>query len=135
MKRPDQIKTAPDQGRTAGFPLDSSSARHFRCLPTVSSPNVDLASWKLRVYGLVQQEVELDWPQLQALDWTVVTADFHCVTQWSSLDNTWEGVPFATVASLSRPDQEAAFVMVHCYGGYTTKSASGPGHRRGTIGP
>ncbi len=120
MKRPDQIKTTPDQGPGSRVPPGQFLSKKFPVLTYGSSPEVDLASWKLRVYGLVQREVELDWQQLQELDWTIVTADFHCVTQWSSLDNTWEGVPFATVASLAQPDQEAQFVMVHCYGGYTT---------------
>lgn len=24
----------------------------------------------------------------------MVSADFHCVTRWSTFDNRWEGVPF-----------------------------------------
>ncbi len=120
MKRPDQIKTAPEQGPDSRVPPGQFLSKKFPVLTYGSSPKVDLVLWKLRVYGLVRHEVELDWQQLQGLDWTVVTADFHCVTQWSSLDNTWEGVPFATVASLAQPAQEAEFVMVHCYGGYTT---------------
>ena len=120
MKRPDQIKTAPDQGVGSRVPPGQFLSKKFPVLTYGSSPKVDISSWNLRVYGLVQQAVELDWQQFQELDWTVVTSDFHCVTQWSSLDNTWEGVPFATVASLARPDAEAQFVMVHCYGGYST---------------
>ena len=120
MKQPDQIKTAPDQGLGSRVPPGQVLSKKFPVLTYGSAPKVDLDSWKLHVYGLVQREVELDWQQLEGLDWTVVTADFHCVTQWSSLDNTWEGVPFATLASLAQPAQEAEFVMVHCYGGYTT---------------
>ena len=120
MKRPDQIKTAPDLGPGSRVPPGQFLSKKFPVLTYGSSPKVDLTSWKLRVYGLVQQEVELDWQHLQGFDWTVVTADFHCVTQWSSLDNTWEGVPFAAVASLAQPNPEAEFVMAHCYGGYTT---------------
>ncbi|HVL88629.1 MAG TPA: molybdopterin-dependent oxidoreductase, partial [Actinomycetota bacterium] len=34
------------------------------------------------------------------------TSDFHCVTGWSKLDNTWEGVSIHTVAEAAaiRPD-------------------------------
>ena len=120
MKRPDQIKIAPDQGQGDRVPPGQFLSNKFPVLTYGSAPKVDLDSWTLRVSGLVQHEVELDWRQLEELDWTVVTADFHCVTQWSSLDNTWEGVPFATVASLAQPDTVAKFVMVHCYGGYST---------------
>ena len=120
MKRPDQVKIAPDQGMGDRVPPGQFLSKKFPVLTYGNSPKIDLASWNLRVYGLVQHQVELDWQQLQELDWTVVTRDFHCVTQWSSLDNTWEGVPFATVAALAVPNAEARFVMVHCYGGYST---------------
>ena len=74
----------------------------------------------MRVFGLVEQEVELDWEQFSNLDWVRITADFHCVTQWSSLDNTWEGVPFASLVNLAQPRPQAKFVMAHCFGDYTT---------------
>ena len=47
-------------------------------------------------------------------------ADFHCVTQWSQLDNTWEGVTFSDLIAPTGPKPEAKFVMAHCYGGYST---------------
>ena len=36
------------------------------------------------------------------------------------MENTWEGVLFNDLMRLVRPMPEARFVMVHCYGGYTT---------------
>lgn len=48
-----------------------------------------------------------------------VTADFHCVTRWSQLDNVWRGIPIREVMSRLRPKPEARFVMVRSYGGYT----------------
>ncbi|PKB75233.1 MAG: sulfite oxidase-like oxidoreductase [SAR202 cluster bacterium MP-SAtl-SRR3965592-G2] len=92
----------------------------FPVLTYGSTPKVDLDTWKFRVFGLVEQEVELTWDQFTKLTWTTVTADFHCVTQWSSLDNTWEGVTFPDLMTLAQPKPEAKFVMAHCFGGYTT---------------
>ena len=92
----------------------------FPVLTYGSTPKVDLDTWKFRVFGLVEQEVELTWDQFTKLTWTTVTADFHCVTQWSSLDNTWEGVTFPDLMALAQPKPEAKFVMAHCCGGYTT---------------
>ena len=120
MKRPDQIKNAPDQGLSDRVPPGQFLSNKFPVLTYGSTPKVDLATWKLRIFGLVGREVELDWEQFGRLDWTTITADFHCVTQWSSLDNTWEGVPFASVAALAQPTDEARFVMAHCFGGYST---------------
>ena len=120
MKRPDQIKEAPDQGMGDRVPPGQFLSNKFPVLTYGSTPKVDLDTWKFRVFGLVEQEVELTWDQFTKLTWTSVTADFHCVTQWSSLDNTWEGVTFPDLMTLAQPKPEAKFVMAHCFGGYTT---------------
>ena len=120
MKRPDQIKTAPDQGLGSRVPPGQFLSNKFPVLTYGSAPKVNLATWTLRVFGLVNRKVELNWTQFTSLVWATVTADFHCVTQWSSLDNTWEGIPLATVGGLAQPKDEAKFIMAHCFGGYTT---------------
>ena len=120
MKRSDQIKEAPDQGMGNRVPPGQFLSNKFPVLTYGSTPKVDLDTWKFRVFGLVEQEVELTWDQFTKLTWTTVTADFHCVTQWSSLDNTWEGVTFPALMTLAQPKPEAKFVMAHCFGGYTT---------------
>jgi len=120
LKRPDQIKEAPDQGMGDRVPPGQFLSNKFPVLTYGSTPKVDLDTWKFRVFGLVEQEVKLTWDQFTKLTWTTVTADFHCVTQWSSLDNTWEGVTFPDLMTLAQPKPEAKFVMAHCFGGYTT---------------
>ena len=62
----------------------------------------------------------MSWEQLMKLPRTAVTADFHCVTQWSRFDNDWEGVQAREVLALAGPTPEARFAMLHCYDGYTT---------------
>ena len=117
MKRPDQIKKAPDQGRGDRVPPGQFVSEKFPVLTYGPTPKIDLASWRLRMVGLVENEMELDWEQFKALPWTIVGADFHCVTQWSALNNVWEGVLFSDLVKLKT---EAKFIMAHCYGGYST---------------
>ena len=119
MKRPDQIKNAPDQGMEDRVPPGQFLSNKFPVLTYGSTPKVDLATWTIRVFGLVEHEVELTWEQFKALQWTTITADFHCVTQWSSLDNTWEGATLSSLVSLAVVQPQARFVMAHCLGGYT----------------
>ncbi len=83
-------------------------------------PDIDLATWRFKIFGLVEEEVEMSWEQFTGLGETTVQAPFHCVTQWSRLENTWEGISFDEVVGLARPRPEATHVMVHCFGGYTT---------------
>ena len=47
-----------------------------------------------------------------------MTKDIHCVTKWSKLDTTWEGVSVDTL--LDAVEHDAAFVVAFCDGGYTT---------------
>ncbi len=120
MKRPDQIKKAPELDPSSRMPPGQFLTNKFPVLTYGSEPKIDLESWRLRVFGLVDPELELDWDRFSRLEWQTVDADFHCVTQWSALDQTWEGVTLAQVLSLTNPSPKAQFVMVHCYGGYTT---------------
>ena len=120
MKRPDQVKTAPDQGLGDRVPPGQFVTEKFPVLTYGSEPKINIASWQIRVFGLVQQEITLNWEQFSTLPWRTVNADFHCVTQWSALDNTWEGVGFADLVEATGPLPETNFIMAHSYGGYST---------------
>ena len=120
LKRPDQVKTSPDQGLGERVPPGQFVSDKFPVLTYGDSPEIDISSWRIRIFGLVEKEIELDWCDFESLDWELVNSDFHCVTQWSSLDNTWEGVRFSKFVAESVPVANAQYVMAHCYGGYTT---------------
>ena len=92
----------------------------FPVLTFGPTPRIELDAWRFRAFGLVEEEVTLDWDQFTGLQRVTVQAPFHCVTQWSRLENTWEGVAFSEVTKLIRPKPEARYAMVHCFGGYTT---------------
>jgi DMSO/TMAO reductase YedYZ molybdopterin-dependent catalytic subunit len=92
----------------------------FPVLHYGSVPRVDLAAWDLRVFGLVDTPVTLTWDQFKALPRKQVTADIHCVTRWSKLDTTWEGVAIQTVLEMAGLRPEARFVLAHSEQGYTT---------------
>ncbi len=79
-------------------------------LPVLSAgptPLVDMDRWRFRVFGLVDAPVELSWDRLMELPQVTETADFHCVTQWSRLNNAWRGVSSRAVMDLVRPAPEA----------------------------
>ena len=73
---------------------------------------VDLATWRLRIFGEVEAEVALDYEQLRALPATDITTDIHCVTRWSRFDAGFRGVHWRELARLCRPkraDAEAGY--------------------------
>lgn len=117
------------QGRTTKIKQDRKGSdappgqfitEKFPVLTFGAAPKIDLDTWNFKVFGLVDEEFTLGWEQFMNLDKLLVDAEFHCVTQWSKLENTWEGVGFLELMKLIKPKSEAKYVMVHCYGGYST---------------
>ncbi|MGB9873740.1 MAG: sulfite oxidase-like oxidoreductase [Hydrogenobacter sp.] len=83
-------------------------------------PDWDMNSYRFKVWGLVENPIEMTYEDLLSLPSVELVADFHCVTRWSVKDILWEGVPTAYILNLVKPKEEARFVMVHCLEGYTT---------------
>ncbi|MCX8145333.1 MAG: sulfite oxidase-like oxidoreductase [Azovibrio sp.] len=105
---------------TARIPPGQHLAPEFPVLDLGIRPEVSHEDWRLRLYGLVEQELELDWSAFMALPQVTSISDFHCVTTWSCLDLDWEGVRAADVLALARPQPAARFVTLYGYDGYTT---------------
>ncbi len=76
-----------------------------------SVPDVDLATWRLRVFGEVEQALELTWEELNALPRSSNVQDIHCVTRWSRFDTAFEGIHWRELARFCRPLPSAHFVV------------------------
>ena len=87
------------------------------------TPRFDPKRWTFRCLGLVEREVSWTWEEFLALPRVTMTSDMHCVTRWSRLDNTWEGVHIRTIIEACRPKPEAKFVLQHADPDYTTNTA------------
>ena len=105
----DPLRLPPGQHLTEKWPV----------LHAGGVPRVDLGSWRLRVTGEVEQEVELTWDELNALPRSSTTQDIHCVTRWSRFDTSFEGVHWRELAKLCRPKPTARFAIAHAEAGYT----------------
>ena len=100
----------PGQKLTDGWPV-----LHYGGIP-----QIDLATWKFSVVGLVDEELHLSWDEFVALPQETLRSDIHCVTHWSKFDNDWTGVRFSELMKHVRAKPSATHVMVHSHGGYTT---------------
>jgi len=112
-----------DTLRSERIPRGQMRTTRWPVLHAGSTPKVDLATWDLKVFGAVEEPVSWTWDQFQALESVVVAADMHCVTRWSRLDNSWEGVAVSEVMKHVRLKPEARFVLVHAEHGFTTNLA------------
>ncbi|RIH89015.1 Protein-methionine-sulfoxide reductase catalytic subunit MsrP [Meiothermus luteus] len=92
----------------------------FPVLTYGPTPSLRPEEVRLEVGGQVENPLSLGWDELMALPQTGLKADFHCVTRWSRLDVEWQGVRVLELLQQARPRPEARYVLVYCYGGYTT---------------
>jgi len=110
----------PDADPENRVPPGQYLTEKFPVLTHGPTPKVNLERWQFRIYGLVAEEVAWSYDEFMALPQTKLTTDFHCVTRWSQLDNTWEGVSITELVKHIGIQRDAKYVMVHAYGGYTT---------------
>src|SRR5262245_11382189 len=104
-------RVPPGQYVTTDFPVLSAG-------PT---PQLPLEKWSFALVHAGAVLATWSWPEFEGLPQTNIKADIHCVTKWSKLDTTWQGVTFDDLlkaADLTAPP--APYVMAHCEGGYTT---------------
>ena len=102
-------RVPPGQYVTDDFPVLSAG-------PT---PRTPLEEWSFAVVSASgEQLARWTWDEFRELPSETVTVDIHCVTKWSKLETTWEGVAVDTL--LEGLDADAGYVTAFCDGGYTT---------------
>jgi DMSO/TMAO reductase YedYZ molybdopterin-dependent catalytic subunit len=104
----DDSRLPPGQYLVEGFPVLSAG-------PTPYTP---LEEWTFSIAGDVSEPKTWSWDDFRALASEDIRTDIHCVTKWSKLDTSWEGVSLDTL--LSEVEHEATHVLAFCDGGYTT---------------
>lgn len=102
------VKLPPGQYLTTDFPVLSAG-------PT---PHVSLENWQLTIDDGSKVLRKWDWNSFRDLPNEAFTVDLHCVTRWSKLRTTWEGISLDTL--LAEVKTDASYVFVHSYGDYTT---------------
>ena len=113
-------KARPAVRSTDRLPPGQRQVHNFPVLDLGIQPTVPLEQWELKIHGLVENPVTLNWQQFRALPQFKDVSDFHCVTTWSKYDCRWGGVAFTTLYELAQPKPEAQFVYFTSYDGYST---------------
>jgi len=100
----DPARLPPGQYLTAKWPvLQAGGVPHY----------ADLSEWTLRIFGEVENEIELTWEQFNELPKSSNVQDIHCVTRWSKFDTAFEGVHWRELAQLAKPTANAHFAIAH----------------------
>ena len=107
-RQPGKGLIPPGQYVTGDFPVLSAG-------PT---PHTPLERWDLKVTGEIDEPRRWTWDEFRALPREPVEVDIHCVTKWSKLGTTWEGVSVDTL--LDGVETAAEHVLAVADHGYTT---------------
>jgi DMSO/TMAO reductase YedYZ molybdopterin-dependent catalytic subunit len=101
-------KLPPGQYLTTDFPVLSAG-------PT---PRISLDRWELTIDDGTNVLRRWNWKSFRELPTETFTVDIHCVTRWSKLGTSWEGVSLDTLFADLKID--ARYTMVRSYGDYST---------------
>ncbi|MFF7682153.1 molybdopterin-dependent oxidoreductase [Microbacterium sp. NPDC007973] len=120
------VPDAADLGIDGLSPVITPSADFYRIDTALVVPQVDPATWTLRVHGLVEQEVVLRWDDLVALPQKETVATLVCVSNevGGSLIGTarWLGVSIRDILARVKPTAEADMVLSRSVDGFTASS-------------
>jgi DMSO/TMAO reductase YedYZ molybdopterin-dependent catalytic subunit len=111
--RPSEQRLPPGQHLTRDWPV----------LDLGLSPEISRERWRLDVYGAVDNPVFWTFAEFTAQPQSQFVSDIHCVTTWSRYDNQWEGLGTRELLMACQPKEDARFVVLHSYDGYTTNLA------------
>jgi DMSO/TMAO reductase YedYZ molybdopterin-dependent catalytic subunit len=66
----------------------------FPVLSAGPTPQIKLENWTLALQLGGSLLGKWNWAEFEALPLTTIKTDIHCVTKWSKLYTTWQGVTF-----------------------------------------
>ncbi len=108
-----QDRIPPGQYLERGFPVLSYEA----------TPVIDRADWQFTL-DTAEGSASWGWDEMLELPQTTVTVDIHCVTKWSKLDTTWEGVAVDDFFAAAGIELAQPYLLATCYTDYTTNLPS-----------
>jgi DMSO/TMAO reductase YedYZ molybdopterin-dependent catalytic subunit len=110
----------PNPPPSAGLPPPGQHlVDDFPVLSAGPTPETPLDQWDFTITDETGAEAaRWTWDQLRDLPAETPTVDIHCVTSWSKLGTTWEGVSLDTL--LDGVETSADYAIAFCDGDYTT---------------
>jgi len=109
--------------REAGrLPPGQMLTEKFPVLHYGAIPEFDPSEWTFRIWGEVEEAVELSYKEFMRLPRVKAAFDLHCVTRWSKFDTQWEGIRFDALieTGLVKLRSSAKFILQHAENEYTT---------------
>ncbi|MFJ4294855.1 molybdopterin-dependent oxidoreductase [Curtobacterium sp. NPDC089689] len=118
-------------------PVITPNDAFYRIDTALSVPQVDPATWKLRIHGAVDREVEVTWDELLALPLEEHVATMSCVSNEVGGDligtARWLGYPIRELLAKAGPHESADMVLSTSTDGFTAGTPLDVLQDRGTA--
>ncbi|MBX3088411.1 MAG: molybdopterin-dependent oxidoreductase [Cryobacterium sp.] len=130
LPKPAVAAASPESGNTFDIPglspLVTPNTDFYRIDTALLVPSVDPESWKLRIYGLVETEVELSFEELLDLPLEESYTTLACVSNYVGGDlignALWLGYPIRKLLTQAGPLAEADMVLSRSVDGFTAST-------------
>ncbi len=107
-------------------PLITPNGEFYRIDTALQVPRIDLATWTLKITGMVETEVEIGFAELLALPLEESTTTLACVSNAVGGDlignATWLGYPIRLLLAQARPLAGADMVLSRSEDGWTAST-------------
>lgn len=107
-------------------PLITLNSDFYRIDTALQVPTVDPANWRLRVTGMVENEIEISFDELLALPLTETVITLMCVSNEVGGDlignAVWLGYPIRELLAKARPTGGADMVLSRSVDGFTAST-------------
>jgi len=107
-------------------PIITPNADFYRIDTALSVPRVDPSTWTLKISGMVQNEVEIDFAELLALPLAESTTTLACVSNYVGGDlignAVWLGYPIRELLKRAAPTSDADMVLSRSQDGWTAST-------------
>ena len=84
------------------------------------TPRVNQATWQFTINEGPRLLANWTWDEFEALPRTTWRGDIHCVTKWSKLDTTWDGVTIDDLLQAAGIAPPTAFLLAESRDDYDT---------------
>jgi DMSO/TMAO reductase YedYZ molybdopterin-dependent catalytic subunit len=111
-------RRSPEPGRLPPGQYDVGD--DWPVLTAEPTPHLVPERWTMTVDGLVATPTTWTWDEMHALPQSRYDGDIHCVTTWSKLGTTFDGVSVDVLLDAAQPLPTATHVVATSTTGYTT---------------
>ena len=98
----------------------------YRIDTALGVPNIEPADWKLRIVGMVENEIEIGWDELLALPLEEAAVTLTCVSNEVGGDlignAVWLGYPLRHLLERAKPTADADMVLSRSIDGWTAST-------------